>query len=1168
VNQVVFGKTSSPQLYAAPNGGPAGSVWIAYYLPNQTQSVQLDSITLKDALAGSTDTIQLGGSFVLSAAPGLNINEHADAIVTGVQAALARFSPDRAFAWLTQPAAITEKSVLLMGLANDGSAVNAGLEVPMAPGLLYFSMKSGLGITFDDEATLTFTPTNANALAFTGSSEPNQTTIQTATLPFSGDGAGAAAFSVGLQRQSLLDNLGWGMQMLYVDAAGATRSQLYPLASGNQPNGADMLGFAVTLDPSDVTNVRMPDRTMFLFDGTTTGQAGVTLASGYQTAWGDKIALAPVTASDQGQIPAGLVLTLGNPNTAGGPQFAFAPRGDFVLNLPPPKGVVPQPLLCGLTPTETMTFTPGSDRLRFFPGKAAFAASYPPAAASTLGPPVNISGPVVLKSYLTAWATVVNAPDVTQGIHYSAQPKGQPLFGVDPVVSPKAPGTLGPVDPGYLLPETADFCTPLMPYALIALQKDDPTGFSAATVEDVEARVIAPVRRTQIGGPASTLTSVAAHHRRTAMLANGATSINATTPMGLVATVGSDGTWQAVDLALNAEAEAGVRMKFCEPPPELQQALQSSELFLVAANADHLGKLTGWDPSGSMAPPAAPARFFNAMTIADWRIEAKVGQNKAYGDYNDVMIIKGCRGTVADLVTRPDAWTQAESFSIPSYIIDGAKPDVVKGDPNDIVVLSTWLANYIADAEARADNPYFQNFLEIVHSDTWTGILVLKASLTQLPQNLGGLLATIDRAYTYAHHFGVTVSPVDAATVEVTKTSSMFELVYYVAPGFIDAATTLQPLPPSIPGPYDFQLLTMKALFENSAVANFESLAQLRLSAWFNDAVLRMGPGGNTYNTIFLVGSYQSQDGKTGYVLDSQESNQFYLDSTVVTKIEVVKTQFTTVDDSNSRFDIWGFMDFARLGTDEAPFDIFSFGNLTGQDNNRTGLSFSGLGLTMYAPDSTTNVFAFDAGRMAFDLAQSTPRPGALYSSFALRPPSIVVGTADADPMQRGYLTVATSTPLMGVGQKTPWYGLAFGLDMGSVGALAGSVGLSATTLAAWGPKPAGGSIGGSYPARLGLALPGVNPTAKLLSLEGVLRLTIGELSLANTPPQAGDEDAWVLSMLDIAIKFLAFLKIPPNGAINFTCFGNPEANASPTSLGWYAVYNQDVPKSGASEEA
>lgn len=1085
--------------------------------------------------------------------------------MSGVQDALAGFSGKRAFAWLTQPAAITVESVLLMGLSGDGKEVNVGLRIPMTPGLLDFSMPSGLAIALNGEAmSLTPPPSNPKALAFTGTSAPTQTTINSATLPFSGDGAGAVAFSVALKRKDLLSKLGWGLQMLYADAAGATRSQLYPLASGDQPNVADLLGFAVTLDPSDVTNVRMADRTVFLFDGNTNGQAGVTLASGYQTAWGDRIALAPVTASEKGQIPAGLVLTLGNPKTTPGPQFAFAPRGDFVLNLPLPKGAEPQPLLCGLTPTETMTFTPGRDRLRFLTGKPAFAASYPPAEASTLGPPVSTSGPVVRESYFTAWATVVNAPGDSQGVHYSAQPKGQPLFGVDPVVSPKAQGTLGPVDPGYVLPETAGFSTPLMPYALIAPQGGS-TGFSAETIEDVEARVIAPVRRDKIGGPASTRTSLAPPHRRRAMLAAGGSSMQVTTPMGLVATVAQDGTWQAVDLALNAEAR--VRMRFYKPPALLQQALQSSELFLVAANATELGALTGWDQSGTMAPSAA-SQFFNAMTIADWRIEAKVGQNKAYGDYSNVLIIKGCRGKVADLVSRPDAWTQAETFSAPSYVADAQSTNC-----SDIVVLSKWLANYIAEAEARANDPFFQNFLEIVHSDTWTGILVLKASLTKLPRDLGGLLATLDPAYTYAHHFGVTVSPVDAATVQVTKTSSMFELLYYVAPGFLNTAETLQPVPPASNGPYDFQLLTMKALFENSAVANFESLAQLTIGAWFGDRVLKMGPSGNSFNTILLVGSYQSQDGKSSYVLDSEESNQFYLDSSIITKGEVVKVQYTTIDDWNSRFDIWGFIDFVLLGTKEAPFDIFSFGNLTGEDRNRAGLSFSGLGLAMNVKEDASGyqikTFVFDAAHMAFDLAQSTPRPGSLYSNFALRPPAIVVGTAEADPLQRGYLTVATSTPLMGVGLDTIWYGLSFGLDMGSVGALAGGAGLSATVLTAWGPTPkTAGSVGGSYPARLGLALPGVNPTAKLLSLEGVLRLTIGELRLTNTPPAGSDQDAWVLSLMDIALKFLAFLKIPPNGAINFTCFGNPNANAQPTSLGWYAVYNQDKKASSSIQDA
>ncbi|WP_332676491.1 hypothetical protein [Brevundimonas sp.] len=1148
---VVFGKTSSPQLYAAPGGGPSGQdVWIAYYLP-ETPAQPPDSITLADALGPA-----YGGSFVFSCAPGMSIDAFASSIVAGVTAALAQptFPGARAFVWLTQPRAITLATTLLLGLSNNGKAVNVALQAPMAPGVLSFNVNNGLAIAFDGDSVLTFSTPTPNGLGFVGSSAPRQTVIHSATLPFSGDSAGALGFAVELGRDDLLAKLGWGLQMLYADAGGAVRSQLYPLASGRLPSAADMLGFNVTLDPSDVVNRRLIDRSLFAFDGTTNGTAGVTLVSGFQTAWADTIQLTPVTAGDQGQIPAGLVLTLGNPNTAAGQQFAFAPRGDFVIDLSGPKSQSPQPLLCGLTPTETMTIAPGADRLRFSTNQPAWAASYPPQPASTLGPPVDTSAPLVTDLYLTSWATVVNAPGQTAGVHYAAQPKGQPLFGLDDVVTPKAGGTLGPVDPGYLLPPQP---VPLMPYALAAPQ-GDPTGFTPGTVSDIEARVIAPVRRTGIGGPASTRTSVAAPHRRKALLsARGGSSMQATTPMGLVATVDAGGVWRSVDLGLNAEV--GVGMRFIEPPPELQQALQSSELFLVAANADHLGALTGWDPAGSIQPAAEPPRFFNAMSIADWRIEAKVGQNKGYGDYNDVLIVKGCRGKVADLVQKPDAWTQAGTFSIPSYRDGGG------GDANDIVVLSTWLADYIAAAEARSGDPYFTNFLEIVHSDTWTGILVLKASLTKLPPDLGGLLATVDPAYTFAHHFGVTVSPVEAATVTVDKTSAMFELVYYVAPGFDDAADNLQPMPPSTPGPYDFQLLTMKALFENSAVANFDSRAQLTLGEWFSDAVTSMGAGGNTFNTIFLTGSYQSQNGKSGYVLDSETSNQFNLASTIINKIEVVKALYTTVDDQHSRFDVWGFIDYALVGGEDAPFDIFSFGNLPGNDYDRTGLSFSALGLDMAVDSKQAKTFAFDASRIAFDLGQSTPRPGCIYSAFALRPPSIVVGAPGEDPLSLGYLSVATSTPLSGVDQKKPWYGLAFGLDMGSVGALAGSAGLSATMLAAWGPSSSRASVGGSWPARLAVALPGVNPTAKLLSLEGVLRLAIGELSLTYTPPQAGDPNAWVLSLMDIGMKFLGFLKIPPNGAINFTCFGNPGANVTPTSLGWYAVYNQDPP-SGVSD--
>ena len=44
------------------------------------------------------------------------------------------------------------------------------------------------------------------------------------------------------------------------------------------------------------------------------------------------------------------------------------------------------------------------------------------------------------------------------------------------------------------------------------------------------------------------------------------------------------------------------------------------------------------------------------------------------------------------------------------------------------------------------------------------GILVLKASLTGLPTNLAGLLSVISPSQCFAHHFGITITPVAIRT--------------------------------------------------------------------------------------------------------------------------------------------------------------------------------------------------------------------------------------------------------------------------------------------------------------------------------------------------------------------------------------------------------------------
>jgi hypothetical protein len=1146
---VDFLPTPSPQLYAAPSG----DIWVAYYLPT-APSQPPSSISLAEAFAGT-------GTFVLSAAPKLSIDTNAGAIVTAITAAINAFPGDRAIAWLLNPSAPAVSNIALAGISATGSTgrINVGLDAMLVSNNLYLTMGGNVQLTLNGDS-LVLTPTTATNLSFSGAAAPQSSTIQSATLWFSGGSAGSVVFSTFIKRSDLNNSLRWGFQMLY-GGSGKVFSQWYPLADGLSPNAADMLGFNVSIDPSDPANMRMPDRSYLAFTGSNQDNSSTVLASGYRTAYGDVVNLIPIGQPQPGEQTARLTLSIGNPMAPNPPDFVFGPEGDFILSLAAPKDGKQSLLLCGLTPTETLTFQAGpsanpaaGDRLRFTANCAAYAASYPPAKANTLGPPIDLTASPLDNTYRTAWACPINPPATAPNIHYSAQPKGSSLFGFDDVISSKNPGLLGLVDPGYLLTGAAPF--PVMAYALAAVDGSGVT-FDEAAIGAVEQFAVAPTRRTVIGAPANSR----AHPPARLAAGNGATAPT-TTASGLLATIDTaDGNLTSVILGVNYQAdEAGpLWMLFTDPSPKLQQALQTADLFLVAANGANLGK-PAKSPSSTTPPaPDGTPTFYNVMAVDDWEITAQVGQSNAYGDYNNIFIVKKSKGRLIDLVGKPDVWTQRQDFSIPGQ------------DPSEIPVLSQWLASYIQDGIdqwTKAKNPYFENFYNIATNPAWTGIVILKASLTELPANLDGLLSVINPTECFAHHFGVTISPVSAGdkTISIPTSSSIFELIYYIKPGFtppVHAADT-QPLPPDST-PYDFQLLTLKALFDNTAVKAFESLAQLTLGAFFEDTVEHMQTGGNIYNTILLQGSYQKRGTLATFLLDSVDDNLFFLNSNVINKVEVTKAQFNTVDEHTLRFDLWGYLDFDVLTGTAAdkttfPFDAFGFGYQGDPEQIRHGLSFSSLSIIEDTSQSP-KVFTFSAGKMAFNPSPpaSTPRPGSLYQSFALQLKGLLSGDGQHDPSTQNYLTVPTNAPLSGVSGQ-PWYALQFDLKMGTAGALASKLGLTAGLIVAWAPgTPAGAT---AYSAIVGLQLPGVAAKSKLLSLEGVLALSIGAMRLTyDIPPGGATSRYWVLWLTDIALKFLGLLKIPPNGATSFACFGNPDSSGQPTAVGWYAVYNQDAPK-------
>jgi hypothetical protein len=1163
---VDFNLTSSPNLFAAS----VDKMWVAYCWPPVPEPPK-QPISFEQALSGP-------GTFLLCSTPGRAIDDVAADIVTAVKAAWA--APDysgtpHAIGWLTDPANIVAQNVALLGINTDNAKkmyVNAAKREQIVPNNLFLYIGGNVALSLSATDTLTFTRTQNN-LNFYGAAAPPSAGIASATLAFSGPAAGAIQFTTSIKRSEMFGSLRWGCQLLY-DTGISTKpihSQWYPLADGSQPNGADMLGFAVSIDPSDPTNARMIDRSYFAF----TDPAAI-LVSGFRTAFGDIVNLRPVTQPQSGEQAARLIVTIGNPNAPSQPDYSLSPEGDFIMMLAAPKDGISSHLLCGLTPTETLSFTAGpaanpqsGDRLRFTANSEAFATSYPPPQSSPVGPPVDPKAPKMNGSYRTAWATVIPAPNGNAS-QYSAQPKGSPLFGFDKVVVKASDKLLGFVDPGYALKAPDPF--PMIPYGLAPLGEFG-VSFTQSELGGIEQFAAAATRRALIGAPGMS------QPRRALRMSEAVGDGNSdwvTTPSGLLAELDqSGGHWSSVLLGVNNGA-GPMWMVFNDPPPKLQQALQTANLFLVAANAANLGTLSPTPAVGPKPPaPTGTATFYNTMSIQDWQITANVGKSNVYNDYNNILIIKGCKGKLVDLVAKPDIWTQREDFSVPA------------NDLSETVILSQWIATYIQNALGQT-SPYFDNFKSIVVDDNWTGILVLKASLTGLPTNLAGLLSVIDPSQCFAHHFGITITPVGISgaqtnnpTIATTNSSSIFQLVYYVDPAF-DQANPV-PLPPSN-APYDFRLLTLEALFKNTAVKSFDSYAQLTLGAFFGDAVNHMGDSANVYDTVMLKGSYQQNGGVGTFMLDCLDDNLFFLNSAAINKVEITKAQFNTIGPTSLQFALWGFIDFNLLSAvdpstqkQDVPFDLFGFGSTDNPSAPRQGLNFAGLTIDLNT-GATPWVFGFDVAAVTFDPSRSTSRKGSLYTDFALSLKGLLNGddssTANpqSDPASLNYLNVPTNAPLSGVG-GSQWYALQFGVDLGSVGALASNAGLNAGMIAAWAPSsqspPVPGSQVTTFNAMAGLRLPGVTAKSKLLSLEGVLALSIGDIRLTYAAPN--DQTAtryWVLWLSDIALKFLGLLKIPPNGAISFACFGNPAANGTPSALGWYAVYNQDKKKNGNAQLA
>lgn len=535
-----------------------------------------------------------------------------------------------------------------------------------------------------------------------------------------------------------------------------------------------------------------------------------------------------------------------------------------------------------------------------------------------------------------------------------------------------------------------------------------------------------------------------------------------------------------------------------------------------------------------------------------------------------MVIFKFCEGTLRERVATPRKWSEALGFSVLSTTAAGQEEVALSG-------LSQWLAAYLDAAIAQyhdAGNPLYADFAQAVTDPEWNGMLVLAADVVSLPDQAQGLMAGIDATQLVAHHFCASVTPVKPGSAGADLgISSLFGLVDYELPQYRQSVAGSgegeSPLALAVEGAYGFTVLQLQALFRNTALVDFRSRIQLTVKELFGAPVdaAYSAVGRVPATAVVLRGSYQRQGGRETYTFEQTSPTLFTLKDPVLQAVSLTRAQWDTLGQTGggdaaqiaSRFLLWGRLDFAALKSAKGEaLDVLSFGSLPGTAANLLGdgLAFANLqiGLRSPAATPTATAFTFDASALAFDLAASNVRPASLFEDLSLQLDSFIAAADGRRPSDHGYLPIASEAQVASF--EGPWYGVVCKLTLGGPGALVAKAGFESRLLLGWAPAADTSSGTGMYTLFVGIALPGAAPGAKLLSIQGVLKLSIASIKLLRQAVVGHPgQRAFVLQLRNVGIKFLGIAKLPPGATIDFFLFGALEGSGS---LGWYAAYRKD----------
>lgn len=933
------------------------------------------------------------------------------------------------------------------------------------------------------------------------------------TVPLTGTSSGCLQLRLKLTESGSvpdLDLLDVGLRMFVPETLpGAAATDPVFLGSLRYPVFADtVLEFDATLDP---LNPLKSARSWLSF--TTIDP----IRSHYLTNLGARLTLAPAEGTQ-------LVFAEKPADTSGAPgsPLYLVPSGSFSVGVDGAGAAAGESLMCGISGVEYLKLPGGSQPvLDFVPGGHAY--------AETGGGLQSVA----TTAYAYTSGELCAQPD--SSVLHSPPQQGDWLYGIKnplaalsylEVVSSTLPAT-----PPVKWPQAF----PLLPFDGVATA-------DAAAEQALEAAAIAPARRALIAQIAAAAIDASEAMGEANGTGNGGTSIIGTTPQGLLAQFAPGmETIQTLTLALNEDGTSLPLQGIANPSP-LWTALQANQLFLVVSEPSSIQ--AAFEQAASQLHPDGWTFDFWPET---WR---PLG-----GPHPTFLVFKFAGKSLGDLANDLSSWGQAAAFNETPQIAAQALDDYVKDT-----------------RERRHTNqdPDLAWFVDTVLDDpNWNGIVALNCHtpVDQWPPQLRGLAAGIDPSKLFAHHAGVQITPVKTTTdgsgnQQLTqRPSSIFGLIDYEDPHLL----------PASPNPYDFKVLQLKVRLANSRVVSFASQITLQVNQLFGEPCELQG---GTDNNLLFNGVYQSANGHDTYTFTHAARSTFLMTSSVIAAIGLTRAEFVTVTDPNTRpskptflelqvgselpppvqtqFLIWGVLDLKAL----AAFDVFSFGTETGQDLGSAGLTFANLavGMTVTETDpklEATRTFTFDASRISFDLAQSYPRQSSLYSAFPLTLTGLVQADAKTSPTTLNY--APASTPLEPGLLGTPWFGMTFQLQLGTLGAWAPSGAYNAGLLAAWSPDATKPNV------FVGLQLPGMAGGQPQIPLEGPLKLTMKAIAFEGPRTKGGTD--YTLWFQSLALGFFG-LAFPFTGRTDVLLFA--KAAGGKRTLGWYAVYDKDASGSGS----